>query len=177
MIPWVLATIGRSERLDAMRRGFTSKSEPGSGAWTGLLVVLILIVAAILILLLVNRYQQGKAGARHSGAAGLFKEVLQKLPLGLQDRALLRRLASDMDLPNPTVMLLTPKLFAEISYTYVAGKPGETGSDLSRLASICKLLFGHDMPRPQPGEFEGEKGSGHSSGAPREDTASRTRFQ
>ena len=66
------------------------------------------------------------------------------------DRALLCRIAQEMKLENPTVMLLTPQLFAEVAYNYTATKPGKSAMDLKRLSAICKQLFGQEMPQPEP---------------------------
>jgi hypothetical protein len=149
MMYLILAALGRSDRLEAMRRGFTSKGDPGSDVWQGMVVISVVGFAIIGGLLILNRAQLRRSEAAKGDAASLFREVLGALHLGVKDRALLRRIASEMKLENPTVALLTPELFAEFAYTYIAAKPGAAKGEASRLASICKAIFDVDMPPPK----------------------------
>ncbi len=152
MILVILAALGRAEKLEAMRRGFTSKNEPDAGTWSGMISVALVGVVAIAVLLILNRVQQGKKWRDKGGAHGLFREVLRALSLSYGDRRLLRRLASDMALENPTVMLLTPQLYAEAAYGYVATKRGSAGTTMPRLAAICRRVFNQELPPPSSSE-------------------------
>lgn len=149
MIASFVIAIGRSDRLEAMRRGFTSKTEPGSGVWTSLVIVVVVGLLAMLVLLFLNRTQQNKEQGKSESAHALFKHVLSQLKLGLQDRSLLRRVATELKLKNPTVMLLTPQIFAETSFAYIAKKPGQSRADMARLQTVFKQIFRQDMPKPQ----------------------------
>lgn len=150
MILPILIALGRSDRLEAMRRGFTSKSESGSGVWTGMLVVVIIGVITIIGLLILNRIQGGKEARHKSSAANLFREVLGELSFGLHDRALLRRVVKELRLAHPVAILLTPKLFSEAAYAYLSAKEGKAGADMQRLGTICQQLFGQPMPELSP---------------------------
>ena len=150
MIHSILIALGRSDRLEAMRRGFTSKSEPGSGVWTGMLVLVIIGVVVIIGLLILNRVQGGREASHKNSAGNLFRDVLGELSLGLNDRALLRRVVKELKLAQPASMLLTPKLFAEAAYGYLTAKEGKAGADMQRLETICQQLFGQPIPEPPP---------------------------
>jgi hypothetical protein len=146
----ILAAMDRAGKLEAMRRGFTSKSEPDSGVWLNMLLVILVGLLVVAALLVLNRIQQGKKENKASTSWNLFREVMDKLSLSFHDRSLLRNVAAEAKLTNPTLMFLTPELFAEVVYSYTATKTGKSKSDLTRLASICKRLFGRPLPRPQP---------------------------
>jgi hypothetical protein len=145
----VLATLNRAERLEAMRRGFTSKTDPESGILTSMVVVVVIGLFVVLLLLLLNRAQQDRGVRKGKTPQGLFKEVLSKLKLGWPDRMLLRRVASELRLKNPTVMLLTPKIFAESASRYVSGRSGRSRADMTRLRAIHRQVFGQDLPTRQ----------------------------
>jgi len=152
MISFILAALGRAEKLEAMRRGFTSKNEPEAGTWSGLISVALVGVVAIAVLLILNRVQQGKKWRDKGGVHGLFRDVLRTLSLSFSDRRLLRRLASEMALENPTAMLLTPQLYAEAVYGYVATKRGSAGSVMTRLEAVCRQIFNQELPPPPSAE-------------------------
>ena len=154
MMPTILAALGRAQKLEAMRRGFTSKTDPGSGVYTSLLVVALILMLVVVGLLVLNRMQQGRQAREKGSARSLFREVLRKLSLASKDRALLRRVADELKLENPAVMLLTPGIFAETAYAYAGAKTGNAGADLQRLALICKRIFKQDLPPPTQAETE-----------------------
>ncbi len=154
MMPAIVAALGRAQKLEAMRRGFTSKTEPGSGVYTSLLVVALILMLVVVALLVLNRMQQGRQAREKGSARSLFREVLRKLSLASKDRALLRRVAEDLKLENPSVMLLTPGLFAETVYAYASAKTGKAAGDLQRLALICKRVFKQDLPPPSQADAE-----------------------
>lgn len=147
----ILAELGRAERLRAIREGFTSKSEAGSGVYTGLLIVVALGVVAIVVLALLHRFAEGTGKSSGGTPNSLFREVLRELPLGFQDKALLRRMAGDMQLANPTTVLLTPGLFEQCLQEYAAAHPKVSERDLHRYEAISQQLFQFE-PTPSGSE-------------------------
>ncbi len=144
---WLLAALGRAERLEAMRRGFTSKAEGGAAVWYGMLVVALIGVTLVGILLVVNRMQEKTKKGPEGSVNRLFLEVLFKLPIGLGEKLLLKRMSRGMQ--NPTVMLLTPQLFSDAAHAYVAGPSGRAQADLAKLQRICQQLFDQPLPKPR----------------------------
>lgn len=149
MTALILAALKRTERLEAMRHGFAHKTDPGTNIWMGIIVVAVVGLLVILILLLANRAQQDRQTGKAKSPQFLFKDVLRRLKLGFKDRALLRRIANDLRLENPAVMLLTPQIFAETIHVYLARKPGSAKTDMTRLTAICRRLFDQEIPPPR----------------------------
>lgn len=147
MMAWLLASLGRAERLEAMRRGFTSKAEGGSDAWLNMLIVAFIGVSLIGLLLIFNRMQEKTKKGPEGSAKKLYYEVLLKLPLSLGDKILLHRLSRGTS--NPTALLLTPQLFADAAHAFVAGRSQRAKSDLARFQRICEQLFDRPLPKPR----------------------------
>jgi hypothetical protein len=146
----LLATVDRAQKLDGLRRGFVDQTDQ-SDVWiklVGLAVIALLVLASLALL---NRFQQGRNRPRTGSSSGLFRQVLKELSVGLNDRSLLNQVAAQMKLANPTVMLLTPQLYAKIVYDYLAVAPGKKGNaEMARLASICRQVFNQNLPPPTP---------------------------
>lgn len=147
MMPMLVYALDRAQTLEAMRRGFTQKSEPGANIGPSLVVLAIAAVALLALLVILNRLQQGKPLTEAGSSEKLFRHVMKSLGFGMQDRSLLCRVASQLQLPNPVVMLLTPELLAETVYDFIAATPGrDAKTDLARFENISRRLFGQELP-------------------------------
>lgn len=119
------------------------------------LVAVLVILALAAVLCLLNRVQQrGSKQSKTDDPKRLFRDVLRTLDLSIMQRDLLRRMAADLRPEHPTVMLLTPELFAEHAdrWQKEVEARGQSVAGLSdSLASLAAALFGQD---PQPPDLD-----------------------
>jgi len=147
VIPGMLAALDLTKTLEGMRHGFVNQTEHGADLWWKILGLAFFSALAIALLVLLNRLQQGRSAAIAPNSGALFRQVIKELSLGLPDRIVLTRVAHELKLANPTIMLLTPQLFAETVRDYLAvSSGGNTAGEMTRLAAIHKRLFNQEMP-------------------------------
>ncbi len=119
--------------------------------------VLFAIAAGLAALALYQRIQQNRSSGQvldHPGK--LFRVVIARLRLGVLQRDLLRRMARELQLVHPTVLLLSPEIFHEHSQQWLNGihfDPEQGSSDDHRAArqrdsldDLCHAIFGIRLP-------------------------------
>jgi hypothetical protein len=72
----------------------------------------------------------------------LFLEVLRGVPLTVPQRDLLRRIARDLPLAHPTVLLLSPAIYHETANTWMSATRSATPETRARLDGLAEALFG-----------------------------------
>ena len=122
---------------DHLRRG---------GSPSTAMYVLLAVLSLAALLLIVHRLQErGERQPPVSDPRGLFRRVLHDLGLNVVERDLLRRMASDLRLENPTVMLLSPTLFERYVRKWreaLEERGGVSAPRLKTLQSVAVSLFG-----------------------------------
>jgi hypothetical protein len=128
------------ERLEAIHRHLNRE---GSGQ--GMLLTLLGFAAFALLLLVLNRLHTRSQAADMDRPGRLFRRMAQHLNLSLPQRGLLRRIASDLGLANPTVMLLGRRVFEARVQDWLASARAIKPDDRQRLEDLADHLF----PRTQ----------------------------
>lgn len=143
---------------------------------THLLPILLVIAAIIAVVLLINRVQQRRsAGRLDDDPAKLFRTVIRRLPLTVFQRDLLHRMARDLSLDQPAVMLLGPHLFAEQVRVWIDGQgqtdpepPGGSVPPPSQLQGyldgLSIALFATGLPEPAETDTVTPSDTGSPSG-------------
>jgi type II secretory pathway component PulF len=84
------------------------------GSFTAVAVVLLVLVGVFLLTYLIMRRQErASAETLRDDPPDLFRSLLRRLELSSAQRNLLMTVAKGLDLTNPTVLLLSPKLFRQ----------------------------------------------------------------
>ena len=120
-----------------------------------ILYVLAWGAALILLLLLVHRFQQRHSRQPIDQPKRLFRTVLARLELSVQQRDLLRRMARELKLEHPTALLLCPKTFrcqAALWTDPIGDEPDDEQPTqlppVAELESLGQALFGDSLPAP-----------------------------
>lgn len=83
------------------------------GGYLSVALVLLGIVAAMAIAIWLSRRQEeAQSETTPSNPRKLFHDLLSELNLTIQQQAMLKAMAADMNMAQPTVMLLSPKIYA-----------------------------------------------------------------
>lgn len=106
MIPLLLQIITPKDRLTGIRQELSDGSSPGE-------VFLVLLGLAAFIGLLYALYvlQRRRRRREIDDSGKLFRALLAELQLTVPQRDVLRRVARDLAVPEPTVLLLAPQLY------------------------------------------------------------------
>ena len=110
------------------------------------LLTTVAVLAAIPALAAVsyNFLQKRRTAAEVSRPRTLFRRVLRKLPLGRGQRAIARRMARDLHLPNPTILVLSAELFDRHAARWMGSMSSKRRKVLesSAFSGLPAALFG-----------------------------------
>ena len=138
----LLAQLTQPERYEAMRRGIADPT--GFQQWQGLLLLVGALVALAVGLAVAIRLVRRAKRASNS-AQQLFRQALAVSDLSPEESRLLRRLARKSGEPDPTVMLLSPRLLAVAAARSVQFVPLPHALR-QQCDPICLKLFGEHLP-------------------------------
>ena len=120
------------------------------GPPSALLYAAVAVAALAGLLVLLHRLQQRRAtGPPVDNPTRLFETVIRDLGLNVVQRDLLRRMAADLEMEHPTVLLLSPAIFVERArrWTTSGGRLGGTlSSRRVSLEEVGRALFGSEVP-------------------------------
>ncbi|MCP4591571.1 MAG: hypothetical protein GY842_12595 [bacterium] len=133
MIGQTTEPAGLSLRLQAVRDHFAH-----GGGWTGVLAVLGVLALCVLALAWVQRRREAAQHHEPNDPRKLFRTVLTDLGLSPRQRKTLHRVAADLKLEHPTIMLLSPHLFHE---HVAAWTSTHTNPPTDELAAVARRLF------------------------------------
>jgi hypothetical protein len=125
------------EQLKAIHQQF---SEGDSG------LSLLLLVAGIVALVLALHYgsllwqRHRRRGVYHPGR--LFAEVLAQLRLGVSQRDLLRRMARELELKHPVMLVLSPHLFQQHANRWMVTTRRAVPAVRAELNALSAAVFG-----------------------------------
>lgn len=106
-----VAALAQFNRLTVFQRAVRDRFREGGSATTVLLVLLLLAGVVLLVLILSRRARNRRMPEPRNEPAELFKELLDELDLSPPQRRLLSRVATDLQIEHPTVLVVCPALF------------------------------------------------------------------
>ena len=125
----LLTVSSLSDRMQGIRGHFAE-----GGRWGDLVVVMIGLAGCLLLLALIHVVQQaaGRRAQDHPGR--LFHSVLSGLGLTASQCRTLRRMAADLGLKHPTVMLLSPQCFRDQAEAWAKRRANAPSGELEAIA-------------------------------------------
>lgn len=124
------------ERIHGIRDRF---SEGGSAE--GFIIVILAIGALFVALYIVASVIRRMRRRQTNSPRMLFQEVLRQLPLTIPQRELLRRIARDLALEHPAIILLSPQIFREHANRWMAASRNANNATRDRLLTLSGALF------------------------------------
>ncbi len=127
-------------RLTETQRAVSEHFQKG-GSITAVLIVLSCLIAVILVVVLLTmRQRQADPNRVVNDPQRLYRDLLEKLGLAPTQQQFLQAIATDLDLPHPTVILLSSRLFDQRCGEWkLKGHARAIGLD----ASATDKLFAH----------------------------------
>ena len=134
-MPAVLLQITTWDRVQSIRQELIR-----GGSFGEVILAVFAIVVLLCVVALVFRFQQRRQGRELNNAEKLYRSLLNRLGLSVRQRDLLRRIASEQHLDNPTVLLLGRRVFERHARRGLAtgnASPDET----RRIEELADRLF------------------------------------
>ncbi len=162
MIYVLLSNITRDERMRSIREAVRRHENTPGSLQTELLIILATLVVIALGLMILAGLQRTKRQRSPRNPGRLFREVLRPLELSFSERLLLRRVARNLKLNQPTMLLLSPQYFSQSADNLLKHSPWASArtSLRARLEAISRKLFGQPLlkqdappaeePEPEP---------------------------
>ena len=135
MIPTLLQ-LSPLERLEAVQRYLNRE-----GTGLGLLLTLLGFVAFGVLLLFLHRLHSRARSVDVDRPRRLFRRLLPRLDLSVPQRGVLLRIAADLKLDNPTVLLLGRRVFEARAQEWLAIASSAGPQDERRIADMAAVLF------------------------------------
>ena len=130
------------DRIHGIRDRFSA-----GGSTEGFIVVLLSMAALFVLLYVLSRTLRRWRFRQTDNPRKLFHEVIRNLPLTIPQRELLRRMARDLGLDHPAVMLLSPQIFRTHANQWMAASRNANAATRDRLLTLSGSLFGpHATP-------------------------------
>jgi len=155
MIPFlpILAQTQYRNRLKGLRSAFNNKETEATDVKS--IVVFFAVLAAIIIVIgIVHRLRQSrKRRAVTAHPSRLFNQVMKRLGVGFADRMMMRFLAGQCGLEQPTVLFFNRGFFDRQAGQWVESISLKPLQDYSRarIDAVTELAFGTDDP---PGDAD-----------------------
>lgn len=108
MIAPLVAFAPLSERMEGIRGHFA-----GGGRWSGVIVVFAALAGCLLVLAVVQHVRDTVKRREPDHPGRFFRTLLGGLGLTVRQRRILQRMATDLRLEHPAVVLLSRELFRE----------------------------------------------------------------
>jgi len=125
------------ERFMAVKDRFSTGGSTGKFVFVvGLLLLMVLLLALISTLL--RRWQKRKV----YNPKRLFLDVLRTTPLTVPQRDLVRRIARDLRLPHPAILLLSPRIFTENANAWMSASRNANTHTRDKLSALATSIFG-----------------------------------
>ena len=132
------------ERVHGIRDRFAT-----GGSTTDVMQVLVLLAVGLLLLYLAAILWQHHRRRHINNPRRLFGEVLRQLPLSVAQRDLLRRIARELGLDHPAVLVLSPQVFHSYSNRWMSASCSANQVTRERLDELAQALFPRaDVPAP-----------------------------
>jgi hypothetical protein len=133
--------------LETFQRGVREQFQRGNTVQGILIAMAAASALAVVVYFLNARQQRVKKPPRPTDPNRLFSRLLDRLELSWTDRRWLERIAQDLELAHPTVILLSPAFFDECVQTWRQARPGAApGVDKRALVGLRARLFPATSP-------------------------------
>ena len=120
---------------------------------SALIFITILLAILMVFCIAVSIYQRGRAEQTRRPPHRFFAHALARLGVGWFDRRWLLHVAKHCELPQPTVMLLTPELFEQhIGQFARSTNPAYRAYIRRRAAAVARITFDEIESEPAPPE-------------------------
>jgi hypothetical protein len=124
------------ERLSGIRQELTEGSSPGD-----VCLVLLGIAAFIGLLFALYTLQRQRQRTQIDDSGKLFRTLLSELQLTVPQRDVLRRIARDLALTEPTVLLLAPQLYWSYAEKWLSRDGPRSNRHRTELKKAATMLF------------------------------------
>jgi hypothetical protein len=124
------------ERLEALHQRFSR-----GGDWDELIVVAAGFVALFALLVVFCSLQRRRQRTDSDCPRKLYRRLVQQLGLSAPQRRLLHRMAADLELPNPTTLLLSPGVFKTHAKQWLRAVPKNRPEANLRIKELADALF------------------------------------
>lgn len=124
------------ERLEALHRQFSR----GAG-WDEFVLPLVGFVALVGLLAVLFQLQKRRQQVDVDNPRKLYRRLVHRLGLSAAQRDLLYRMASDLHLPNPSVLLLERRVFENQARRWREKKPATRRGDDQHIEELADKLF------------------------------------
>ena len=125
-----------AQRLEALQQRFSR-----SGTWGDAILPLVGAIALFALLWLLYSLQRRRQRADIDHPGKLFRRLVQRLDLSTPQRHLLYRMAAELRLPNPSVLLLGGQVFETQARLWLAIGRGSRPGNSRRIAELGRRLF------------------------------------
>lgn len=139
----LLASQTLSDRMAGIRDHFVEGSP-----WGELIAVVLGLVACLLLLALGYHVHHTVRRREHDHPGRLFGALVAGLGLTAAQRQVLRRMAHDLRLEHPAVLLLSPRLWRDHTARWAQAHPHAASGDLAGIERILFEAAGKDRVAP-----------------------------
>jgi len=126
------------DRLMGIRDRFATGGSAGA-----FFLVLALLALAFLLLLLIAIVTRRRQRRKVYNPKALFHEVLRAVPLTVPQRELLQRIARDLRMPHPVMLLICRQVYLENANTWMSASRSANPAMRNRLDGIAHAVFEH----------------------------------
>ncbi len=134
-MPTVLLQMTTWDRVQAIRDRLNQ-----GGGLGGLILAVCGIMAVFGLAALVYRLQQRRRGCDIDHPGKLYRSLLRGLGLPVPQRDLLRRITAEQRLENPTVLLLSRRVFQARAERWLAARKGRP-DEARQVEELARRLF------------------------------------
>jgi len=135
-----------SDGLTPLQLAVREHFQRGGSVATIVMAVIVMVLVTVAAYQIFKRRQQGASRSQVDDPQRLFKDLLHLLELPLQERKLLLRVARDLRLRHPSVLLLSGVLFERYFEQWRSegrrGAVDESATASGLMPAIRKSLFG-----------------------------------
>jgi hypothetical protein len=134
------------ERLTGIRTELSDGSTPGE-----ICLLLLSLATFIALLYILYRVQREQRRPEIDDSRKLFRTLLTDLGLPVPHRDVLRRVVRDLNLVEPAVMLLAPRLYWAHAQKWLEGNPARERSRVM-LTRVAAFLFPAESDNAEPSD-------------------------
>ncbi len=135
----IMAQVAPAAPLDRIH-GIRDRFSTG-GSTQGFILVLLAMAGLFVLLYALARMLRRLRRRQTDNPRKLFHEVIRHLPLTIPQRELLRRIARDLGLEHPTVILLSPQIFHTHANQWMAATRNANATTRERLTALAQTLY------------------------------------
>lgn len=124
------------DRIEGIKNRFAQGS-----TFAEIFLAVAVVMAVLLILWTILSGIQARQRRPVSNPGSLFRTIMRQLPLTVQQRNFLARIARDLRLEHPTVLLLSPQVFRNHANRWMSLTRNANTPTQQRIAQIASAMF------------------------------------